>query len=169
VKSWYQGGVSVMDFTDATHPFEIAYFDRGPLDDNKFIDGGLWSAYWYNGYIYGSEIARGLDIYKLLPSKFVSQAEIDAASQIHLGEFNAQAPTKIVYPANFTTAKAYVDQLARSNALTADKAKAIDAAMDKKNAKALKTFAAGLDKDAASATPIDASRMTALAEILKKS
>jgi hypothetical protein len=168
VKSWYQGGVSVMDFTDATHPFEIAYFDRGPLDDNKFIDGGEWSAYWYNGYIYGSEIARGLDIFKLVPSKFVSQAEIDAATQIHQAEFNAQAPEPIVYPKNFITAKAYVDQLARSNALTPEKATALNAAMDKKNAKALKTFAASLDKDAASAQPIDASRMMALAEILKK-
>jgi len=169
VKSWYQGGVSVMDFTDASHPFEIAYFDRGPLDDNKFIDGGLWSAYWYNGYIYGSEIARGLDIYKLVPSKFVTADEIAAAEQVHLGEFNAQAPTKIAYAANFTTAKAYVDQLARSKALTDDKAAAIKVAMDKKNAKALKTFAAGLDKDAATATdPADKTRMTELAAILKK-
>jgi hypothetical protein len=169
VKSWYQGGVSVMDFTDATHPYEIAYFDRGPLDDNKFIDGGEWSAYWYNGYIYGSEIARGLDVFKLTPSKFVSQAEIDAASQIHLAEFNAQAPSKIEYPSNFTTAKAYVDQLERSNALTADKATAIKTAMDKKNAKDLKAFAATLDKGVATApTPADATRMTLLAEILKK-
>jgi hypothetical protein len=168
VKSWYQGGVSIMDFTDASHPFEIGYFDRGPIDDNKFIDGGLWSAYWYNGYIYGSEIARGLDIYKLVPSKFVTQDEINAATQIHLDEFNAQAPTKIVYPANFITAKAYVDQLARSNALTADKAMAMKAAMDKKKTKELKAFAASLDKDAATATsPADATRMTALAAILK--
>jgi len=169
VKSWYQGGISIMDFTDATHPFEIAYFDRGPLDDNKFIDGGEWSAYWYNGYIYGSEIARGLDVFKLTPSKFVSQAEIDAAQQVHQDEFNAQAPTKIVYPANFVTAKAYVDQLARTNALTADKATAIKTAMDKKNTKDLKAFAATLEKGAATAaTPADASRMTLLAEILKK-
>ena len=169
VKSWYQGGVSVMDFTDATHPFEIAYFDRGPLDDNKFIDGGEWSAYWYNGYIYGSEIARGLDVFKLTPSKFVTQAEIDAAQQVHLAEFNAQAPSKILYPSNFTTAKAYVDQLERSNALTADKATAIKTAMDKKSTKELKAFAATLDKGAATApTPADASRMTLLAEILKK-
>jgi hypothetical protein len=169
VKSWYQGGISIMDFTDATHPFEIAYFDRGPLDDNKFIDGGEWSAYWYNGYIYGSEIARGLDVFKLTPSKYVTQAEIDAAQQVHLPEFNAQAPTKIVYPANFVTAKAYVDQLARTNALTADKATAIKAAMDKKNAKDLKCFATTLEKGAATAaTPADANRMTLLAEILKK-
>jgi hypothetical protein len=169
VKSWYQGGISIMDFTDATHPFEIAYFDRGPLDDNKFIDGGEWSAYWYNGYIYGSEIARGLDVFKLTPSKYVTQAEIDAAQQVHLAEFNAQAPTKIVYPANFVTAKAYVDQLARTNALTADKATAIKAAMDKKNTKDLKAFATTLEKGAGTAaTPADANRMTLLAEILKK-
>jgi hypothetical protein len=170
VKSWYQGGVSVMDFTDASHPFEIAYFDRGPLDDNKFIDGGLWSAYWYNGYIYGSEIARGLDVYKLTPSKFVTADEIAAAEQVHLAEFNAQAPMPITYAPNFITAKAYVDQLARSSALPADKATALKAAMDKKNSKALKTFAAGLDKDAATASdPADKMRMTALAAILKKS
>ena len=168
VKSWYQGGVSIMDFTDATHPVEIGYFDRGPLDDNKFIDGGLWSAYWYNGMIYGSEIARGLDVYQLVPTEFVSQAEIDAASQIQLPQFNAQAPTKIVYPANFITAKAYVAQLVRSNALTAAMGTELTTAMDKKNTKALKTLAASLDKDAAAANSIDKMRMTALAEILKK-
>jgi hypothetical protein len=169
VKSWYQGGISIMDFTDPKHPFEIGYFDRGPLDDNKFIDGGEWSAYWYNGYIYGSEIARGLDVFRLTPSKFISQAEIDAAQQVHLPEFNAQAPTKIVFPSNFVTAKAYVEQLARTNALTADKATAIKTAMDKKNSKGMKAFAATLEKDAATAaTPADANRMTLLAEILKK-
>jgi hypothetical protein len=169
VKSWYQGGVSIMDFTDATHPVEIGYFDRGPLDDNKFYDGGLWSAYWYNGMIYGSEIARGLDVYQLVPTQFISQAEIDAASQVHLAQFNAQAPQKIVYPATFVTAKAYVAQLVRSNALTADKGTELTTAMDKKNTKALKTFADGLDKDAATAaTPADKMRMVALAEILKK-
>jgi hypothetical protein len=170
VKAWYQGGVSVMDFTDASHPYEIAYFDRGPLDPDKFVDGGLWSAYWYNGYVYGSEIARGLDVYKLLPGKYISQNELDAAAAVHMEEFNPQGQTKVVYPANFTTAKAYVDQLARSNAMPADKATALMTAMDKKDKKALKTFAASLDKDAASAaTPADKMRMTALADILKKS
>jgi len=99
----------------------------------------------------------------------VSQAEIDAASQIHLPQFNAQAPTKIVYPPTFITAKAYVAQLVRSNALTAAKGTELTTAMDKKNTKALKTFAASLDKDAATANPIDKMRMTALAEILKQS
>jgi len=168
VQSWYQGGVSVMDYTDPQRPFELAYFDRGPLDATKFIDGGTWSAYWYNGYIYGSEIARGLDVYKLVPSKFLTQNEIDAATQVRVGEMNPQNQEKLIYPQNFVTAKAYVDQLARSNALTAAKAKAMIAAMDKKKAKELKTFAASLNADAAKATPTDASRMQALAEILAK-
>jgi hypothetical protein len=168
VKSWYQGGVSIMDFTDATHPYEIAYFDRGPLDSVKFIDGGEWSAYWYNGYIYGSEIARGLDVFKLEPTKFISQNEIDAASQIHLTQFNAQMPEMIAYPATMVTAKAYVDQLVRSNALPAARAATLTAAMDGKKTKELKTFAASLNKDAAAAAPIDAARMKALAEIIGK-
>jgi hypothetical protein len=168
VKSWYQGGISIMDFTDATHPIEIGYFDRGPLDSAKFIDGGTWSAYWYNGFVYGSEIARGLDVYKIMPSKFVTANEIAAAEQVHMSIFNAQAPSKIVYPMTFITAKAYVDQLARSNALPQDKATALEAAMDKKNTKVLKTYAATFKKDAASASPADAARMNALSEILSK-
>jgi hypothetical protein len=118
--------------------------------------------------IYGSEIARGLDVYQLVPTEFVSQAEMDAASQIHLPQFNAQAPTKIVYPPTFVTAKAYVDQLVRSNTLTAAKGTELTTAMDKKNTKVLKTYAASLSKDAATATPADQMRMTALAEILNK-
>jgi hypothetical protein len=168
VKAWYQGGVSIMDFTDATHPYEIAYFDRGPLDNDKFVDGGLWSAYWYNGMIYGSEIARGLDVYKLLPSKYISQNEIDAASAIHMAEFNPQGQTMVVYPQTAGTAKAYVDQLARSNAMPADKATALLAAIDGKKTKDMKAAAAMLTKNAGSASPIDASRMTALAAILSK-
>jgi hypothetical protein len=168
VQSWYQGGVSIMDYTDPKKPFEIAYFDRGPLAGDKFIDGGTWSAYWYNGYIYGSEIARGLDVYKLTPSKFLSQNEIDAASQIQVAQLNPQYQEKIVYPPSLITAKAYVDQLSRSNALTADKATALMTAIDKKKTKELKAFATSLDKDAATAAPEDAARMTQLAAILKK-
>ncbi|MEZ2346659.1 LVIVD repeat-containing protein [Terriglobus sp. RCC_193] len=166
VKSWYQGGISIMDFTDATHPFEIAYFDRGPLDGEKFIDGGTWSSYWYNGYVYGAEIARGLDVYKLTPTKFVTANEIAAAEQIHLSLYNAQLASKTIYPRTFITAKAYVDQLVRSNALTQDKATALDAAMDKKNTRVLRTYAATFKKNSAKASPGDATRMTALAEIL---
>ena len=91
-QAWYQGGVSVFDFTDSAHPVEIAFFDRGPIDATKLITGGFWSTYWYNGNIYGTEIARGLDIFKLTPSEFLSQNEIEAASEVHSTEFNAQHP-----------------------------------------------------------------------------
>ena len=65
VQAWYQGGISVMDFTDPANPTEIAYFDRGPIDPKVLVLGGDWSAYWYNGNIYGSEISRGLDVFEL--------------------------------------------------------------------------------------------------------
>ena len=82
VQAWYQGGISVMDFTDAAHPNEIAYFDRGPIDPKMLVLGGDWSAYWYNGHIYASEIARGLDVFELTPTKFLTQNEIDAAKSV---------------------------------------------------------------------------------------
>jgi len=169
VQAWYQGGISVMDFTDAAHPFEIAYFDRGPVDANKRSGGGMWSVYWYNGYIYGSEIARGLDVFKLTVNKFITQNEIDAANQVHFDELNVQNQPKITWPSNFVVARAYLDQLARSNALTAQRVASLRSAIDQANAAQLKTLAARLEKDAAAAkTPADANRMRALAEIMKK-
>jgi hypothetical protein len=176
VQAWYQGGVSVMDFTDASHPFEIAYFDRGPVDANRRSSGGMWSVYWYNGYIYGSEISRGLDVFKLVPNEFITQNEIDAANQVHFDELNVQNQPKISWPANFVVARAYLDQLARSKALPAQTAASLRTAIDHASASAsqkelgeLKTMAARLDKNAAAAkTPADANRMRALAEILKK-
>ena len=175
VQAWYQGGVSVMDFTDAAHPFEIAYFDRGPLDGTKRGLGGYWSVYWYNGYIYGSEIARGVDVFKLVPSKFITQNEIDAANQVHFDELNVQNQPKIVWPANFVVARAYVDQLARSGALAPARIAGLNALMtqversnpDQKEVVQLKATAADLDKDAAVAkTPADAQRLRALAAII---
>ena len=91
VQGWYQGGVSVFDFTDSAKPVEIAFFDRGPLDAKDLITGGYWSTYWYNGNIYASEIARGIDIFQLLPSEYLSQNEIDAAMLVRHEEFNAAA------------------------------------------------------------------------------
>ncbi|MGA8924089.1 MAG: hypothetical protein WB682_13180, partial [Candidatus Dormiibacterota bacterium] len=117
VQAWYQGGVSVVDFTDAAHPKEIAYFDRGAIDPKVLVLGGEWSAYWYNGYIYGSEIARGLDVFELTPTKYLTQNEIDAAKTVHVSLQNVQNQQKIVWPANLVVAKAYVDQLERSQAL----------------------------------------------------
>ncbi|HKC41291.1 MAG TPA: hypothetical protein VKC15_17240 [Gemmatimonadales bacterium] len=116
-QSWYQGGISVFDWTDAAHPKEIAFFDRGPADSTQMGNAGTWSAYWYNGVIVSSEIGRGLDIVELTPSGFISQNEIDAAKLVHLDYFNTQDQPKIVWPASFVVARAYVDQLGRSNGL----------------------------------------------------
>jgi hypothetical protein len=175
VQAWYQGGLSMVDFTDASHPFEIAYFDRGPLDTEKRILGGYWSVYWYNGYIYGSEIARGVDVFKMLPSKFITQREIDAANQVHFDELNVQNQPKIVWPQNFVVARAYVDQLERSGAVAAQRIAAMNAAIDKaeashssKDTAPLKAMASELEKGASGKTGADADRMHALAEIFKQ-
>jgi hypothetical protein len=138
--------------------------------------GGQWSTYWYNGYIYGSEIARGVDVFRLVPNKYITQNEIDASNQVHFDELNVQDQPKIVWPKNFVVARAYIDQLSRDNGLDAKKIAALQAAIakaethpDKKKAAQLKTMAASLDKDAAAAkTPADASRLKALAEIMKQ-
>jgi hypothetical protein len=168
VQSWYQGGVSLMDYTDPTHPFEIGYFDRGPVDDSRPAMGGQWSTYYYNGYIYGSEIARGTDVLKLVPTKYLTQNEIDAAAHIYLPELNVQDQPHIDYPMTFITAKAYLDQLARGSSLPADKIAAINAHIDAKNAKKLRADAKTAKKAAATAkTSADADRLHALSEILK--
>jgi hypothetical protein len=167
VQSWYQGGVSIVDFTDVEHPIEIGYFDRGPVDGTHHAMGGQWSTYWYNGYIYGSEIARGIDVFKLVPNKYLTQNEIDAASQVKVGELNVQNQQKFSWPANFVVAHAYIDQLARDNSLAPEKVTALNAAIAKGKSKELKTMAASLNKDADSAkTPVDADRMHKLAGIM---
>ena len=124
-QGWYQGGVSVFEFTDPAHPREIAYFDRGPIDSTKMYVGGSWSAYWYNGYIYSSEIARGLDIFELLPNGLLSQNELDAAKLVHFNELNVQDQQKFVWPASFVVARAFVDQLERSSGLTVERIAAV--------------------------------------------
>ena len=119
VQGWYQGGISVFDWTDIAKPIEIAYYDRGPVDSTRMISGGSWSVYWYNGLIVSSEIARGLDIYELLPSGLISQNEIDAAKTVKWDYLNAQEQRKIVWPPSFAKARAYLDQLERNNGLPA--------------------------------------------------
>ncbi len=169
VQAWYQGGISIMDFTDAEHPVEIAYFDRGPIDPKTLVLGGDWSAYWYNGDVYASEIARGLDIFELTPTKFLTQNEIDAAKTVHVAELNVQNQEKIEWPRNLTVAKAYVDQLERSQALPADRITALRTAIQKGDSGNLKKMAPVLEKDAATAkSATDTNRMRALAEILKQ-
>jgi hypothetical protein len=121
VQAWYQGGVSVFDWTDPKHPKEIAYFDRGPWDPEKLELGGYWSSYWYNGFIYGSEILRGLDVFELVPSGFISQNEIDVAKSVKLDYFNTQGQVRYTWPKTFSLARAYLDQLERSKGLDAGK------------------------------------------------
>lgn len=118
VQAWYQGGISVFDWTDASKPVEIAYFDRGPVDATRMDMGGSWSVYWYNGVIVSSEIARGLDIVELTPSGWISQNEIDAAKTVHLDYLNAQGQPQYIWPASFALARAYLDQLGRSGGLS---------------------------------------------------
>ncbi len=158
-QGWYQGGISVFDWTDPNHPREIAFFDRGPMDSTKLVGAGSWSAYWYNGYIISSEIARGLDIFELTPSGFLSQNEIDAAKLIHFDYLNAQDQQKLVWPANPVVARAYLDQLARGNGLAVDKIGAARQALaraEKLSGQARKDaftqLAAQLTGDAAGAT-----------------
>jgi hypothetical protein len=180
-QAWYQGGVSVFDFTDSTRPVEIAYFDRGPLDAKQLITGGYWSTYWYNGHIYGAEIARGLDVFRLTPSEHLSVNEIAAAAEVRQGEFNAQQQTKIVWPASSATARAYLDQLARTRGIGAERAKQIAALLQRadriKSARdgavaplqqQMDAAAAQLEADAANASGKDAERLEALASTLKR-
>ena len=176
VQAWYQGGVSVMDFTDAAHPFEIAYFDRGPINPQMLVLGGDWSAYWYNGNIYGSEIARGLDVFELTPTKFLTQNEIDAAKTVRVTELNVQNQQKIDWPAKLIVAKAYLDQLERSQALPAEQIAALrkavsnaeDSHMAKSKLAKLSGMAPSLEKSAATAkNSADSARLHALADILK--
>ncbi|WP_353063216.1 hypothetical protein RBB77_18290 [Tunturibacter psychrotolerans] len=176
VQAWYQGGISVMDFTDPAHAYEIAYFDRGPVDAKTLVLGGDWSAYWYNGYIYGSEIARGLDVFKLVPSKFLTQNEIDAARLVQVNELNVQNQQKIAWPSHLTVARAYVDQLGRSQALStaqiADLNKAIERAqkshLGKKDVAKLRGMAGSVETSASDAKDAkDAQRLHDLAHILE--
>jgi len=179
VQAWYQGGVSVFDFTDAAKPVEIAFFDRGPIDGKALHSGGYWSAYWYNGNVYGSEIARGIDVFRLKPSEYLTQNEIDAASLIRTEELNTQVQTKITWPSSTPVALAYLDQLARTKGIQTERARAVRTALDRADdargnsgrASAaldqLDALATQLEGDSASATGRDAMRLKALASTLK--
>jgi len=168
VQAWYQGGVSVFDFTDAAHPVEIAFFDRGPMSATQLQLSGFWSAYWYNGLIYGSEIGRGLDIFSLKPSEHLSQNEIDAAKLVRMDRFNAQDQTKLTWPASFVVARAYVDQLVRDHGVQPSVSTRISAALRRAESARgaarraqLTALAAQLDRDAARAA--DAAKVRMLA------
>ena len=168
VQAWYQGGISVFDWTDAAHPTEIAYFDRGPVDSTRMAGGGSWSVYWYNGVLVSSEIARGLDIFELTPSGLLSQNEIDAAKSVRLDYLNTQGQPKLVWPPSFALARAYVDQLERSSSMAKDRVASVrkqlssaEKASGTERRDALKQLAAELVRDTAAAVPGTRMRMLA--------
>jgi hypothetical protein len=159
------------------HPVEIAYFDRGPIDPHVLVLGGDWSAYWYNGHIYASEIARGLDVFELSPTAFLTQNEIDAAKTVQVAELNVQNQQKIEWPAKLVVAKAYLDQLERSQALPADQIAAVRAAiqsaessnLNQTDLAKLQRFVPPLRKSAGmTKSAADSKRLQSLAEILQR-
>ena len=177
VQAWYQGGISLIDFTDSANPVEIGYFDRGPIHEDQLVLGGFWSAYWYNGRIYGTEIARGLDVFKLVASEYLSENEVAAALIADQGDrFNPQQQFRVTWPAEPVVARAYIDQLERSEALSeafvADLNAALDCvaatleggACDEDLAGRLKSLAAALEND--SGNTVTKKRRAALAETL---
>jgi hypothetical protein len=189
VQGWYQGGVSVMDFTNADDPQELAYFDRGPIDPQRQIDvpvtdsargrggrstiGGSWGAYYWNGYIFSSELDRGFDILELQPSEQLSKNEIEAAKLVKFQEYNPQSQPKIEWPAAFPVVRSYLDQLVRWNGLASERTTAIGAALDAAEAQqgkarrdALNALAKQVDRDVNGAK--DPERVKAMSEAIKK-
>ena len=176
-QAWYQGGLSLVDFTDSANPFEIAYFDRGPIHEEHLILGGYWSTYWYDGKIYGTEIARGVDVLSLVPSEYLSENEI-AAAQIadQRDVFNPQQQFQVSWPAEPVVARAYIDQLERSDSLSASALSELNALLESASsqlenganddalAAQLEALAANLDGDGAN--PVTMKRLVKLAETL---
>jgi hypothetical protein len=173
VQGWYQGGISVLDWTDAAKPVEIAFFDRGPMDSTKMLFAGSWSVYWYNGMLYSSEIARGLDVFELLPSAYLTENEIAAAKLVRMDVLNVQNQPKLEWPDSFVVARAYLDQLGRSNGLAAGRIDAVRrtlAAAPGQSAAARRTaltrLATALDAEAAGSS--DQGKVRALASVTRE-
>ncbi len=177
VQAWYQGGISISDFTDSSSVREIAYFDRGPVSEKHGTMGGFWSVYWYNGLIYGTEIARGLDLLALQPSEHLSQNEIDAARMADEGgTVNPQQQFPVKWPAHPVVAKAYLDQLARDNAMPAETMARMITALDQatplvdggtRDASVSRSLRALASEVRATGTDQTAKRMTGLKETLE--
>jgi hypothetical protein len=187
VQGWYQGGISVMEFTDPDHPRELAYFDRGPIDPPTVVDtavadpeeeimrhtlGGSWGAYWWNGMIYSSELDRGFDVLELMPSDEISKNEIDAAKLVHMEQYNPQSQPKIVWPPAFVVARAYLDQLVRGKGLAEERTTAIASALDaaekesgSARSKSLNALAGQVDRDVKVAK--DPERVRAMSAAIK--
>jgi hypothetical protein len=180
VQGWYQGGISVFDFTDSAQPVEIAFFDRGPIEAERLVTGGYWSAYWRNGYVYGAEIARGLDVFRLTPSEHLTRNEIEAAALVSLREFNPQQQPRLEWPAATVVARAYLDQLGRTNAISPRRAATVRSTLDRVDRvrpgqardaiqlrRELGRLAAELERDAGTAAGRDATRLQSLAVTLR--
>jgi hypothetical protein len=167
VQAWYQGGISIFDITDSAHPQEIASFDRGPIDATQALIAGTWGAYWWNGAIYGAEMARGLDVLKLKPSQYLTANEVAAAELVHQDELNPQTQQKIVWPNKPVVGRAYLDQLNRDKAVTPARAAEITKALDAQGSASALALAAQLDKDAAKAKGKTAERMAGIAQVLR--
>ena len=176
VQAWYQGGVSVLDFTDPANAFEIAYFDRGPIDADQLYTGGYWSTYWYNGAIYGAEISRGIDVFELEPSDHLSANEIAAAEAVIMAEFNAQMQPLFEWEDTPVVARAYLDQLERADRIRASRAESVDRllrAVESGNPDAaqLSAVAADLEADAVAVEAMelggDAEKLAKLAGVLR--
>jgi LVIVD repeat len=172
VQAWYQGGISIFDWTDPKNTVEIAYQDRGPVSSERMEMGGSWSVYWYNGLIVSSEIARGLDIFELTPSAHLSENEIAAANTVRLDYLNAQGQPKYFWPASFSLSRAYVDQLERSKGLSAARIAAVRTALagaerasGSARKTALTTLATELDREAAGSS--DAAKVRMLASSVR--
>jgi hypothetical protein len=165
VQAWYQGGVSVFDFTDPENPVEIAYFDRGPMSGDSLVLGGLWSTYWYNGHFYGSEIGRGLDVYTLDPSEHLTGNELEAARLATVDRLNVQTQRRFVWPADPVVARAYLDQIAREDAdLAAELGAELDRAEGLQSAErsAALTALAGRAEEAAATAGAEVARRLGL-------
>ncbi len=186
VQGWYQGGISVMDFTDPDHPFEIAYFDRGSADPppmpgdtaNASVSrmrgtiGGSWGAYYWNGYVYSSELARGFDVLELLPTDQLSANELAAAKLVTMTEYNPQSQPRIEWPAGFPVVRSYLDQLTRNNGLPKERITAIANALTLAQRRTgadrrplLEQLATQVDGDVAGAE--DAARVRAMATAIR--
>jgi hypothetical protein len=172
-QSWYQGGISVFDWTDPAHPFEIAFHDRGPANPDAIISAGTWSVYWYNGVLVSSEMARGLDILELVPNPLLTQNEIDAAKTVQFEELNVQGQPRLRWPPSFPVARAYLDQLERSSGLapsriTATRAALADAERASGGARstALRSLATTLEAEVEAST--DAGKVRKLVEVVRE-
>ncbi len=193
-QGWYQGGVNVIDFTDADHPYEVGYFDRGSIDPSPLradvpvtpapaappaggrargTIGGSWGAYYFNGYIYSSEIDRGFDVMELKPTDQLSANEIAAAKLVRFVNYNPQSQPRLEWPAAFPVVRSYLDQLVRGQGLAAARTTAIDQALTaaerlsgSERRRALTALAAEVEKDVAGAK--DAARVRTMASEIRR-